>query len=136
MLQVGQCLGHRRLLARGLDDALGELGRQGGLQADHRDAGLAVLLGHLQAVGRMGIDEHAAVVMPLADGLQAVGMAAAARDEAPLGSTGEGIGAGQIELAGLAQLLPEGLQMLCVTVEQVVRRPIQTRFPCGSVSST
>ena len=41
-------------------------------------------------------------------------MAAAARDETPLGSTGEGIGARQVELAGLAQLLPEGLQTLCV----------------------
>ena len=46
-------------------------------------------------------------------------MAAAARDEAPLGSAGKGIGAGQVKLAGLAQLLPECLQMLCVTVEQV-----------------
>src|SRR6185295_147387 len=58
-LQLRQTRGTRRLAAERLADGIRELGRQRGLQADERHAGIAMRQPHFHAIGGVRVDGDA-----------------------------------------------------------------------------
>src|SRR5688572_8259272 len=106
VLELGRPLG---LAAERPTQRVAELHRQGGLQADERHAGLAVLEADLQPVRGMGVDHLPVFLEYAADGGKAVVVGALARNQTGLRYSRPVRRAREVELAFGVQPPPEVL---------------------------
>ena len=113
--------------ADGLDDGLRELGRQRGLEHDHRNARRQVFARHLQPVGGVGIDDGVETLERVEDRREPIGVRAAAGNESVATDAREFGGCQPERTVAIHLALEQLAGALRVTAQQVEHEALKVR---------